>query len=219
MRYITILFIFLCSFAALGEDLIRVAIIDTGINPAYVKNVPLCATGSKDFSGQGFEDTHGHGTNVTGLIVTYANTSGYCIVLIKAYNFQTHKVYETEALEYARKINVDIVNYSGGGHGQITRERNAVMALLKDHTILMFAAGNEEQDLDEDCNFYPACYDSRIIVVGANLPYSNHGKRVHIIEEGNEVHAFGVSMRGTSQATAIATGKLINKLVKRLKNR
>lgn len=219
MRLLTFIVVFLCGFTSLAKSTVRVAIIDTGLSNAYVKNVPLCDKGHKDFSGQGLNDTHGHGTNITGIIVENVNTSDYCLIIIKVYNFDTHKNYLVSALEYAATLNVDIINLSGGGQGPVEQERLAVEKILNKNILFVVAAGNDSSNLDSYCNYYPACYDKRIIVVGANKPYSNYGTPVHIIGNGDDVKGFGIIMHGTSQATALHTVKLINILAKARNNR
>lgn len=214
MRYIALILMLFCSFTALGRNPIKVAIIDTGLSNAYVKNVQLCDRGHKDFSGQGLNDTNGHGTNITGIITEHTNTTNYCIIIIKAYNFDTHKNYITNALQYVSNLNVDIINLSGGGPGTIEEERVAVEKILNKNILLVVAAGNDGINLDENCNYYPACYDKRVIVVGANKSYSNYGTPVHVIRTGEDVSGFGIVMHGTSQATALQTSKIINILAK-----
>ena len=73
-------------------------------------------------------------------------------------------------------------------------------------------AGNEGQ---EGCNYYPACYDSRIIVVGSSnqngvrLDSSNYSSKVDAYMDGYEVKADGITHSGTSQSTAKMTGILV----------
>lgn len=58
-------------------------------------------------------------------------------------------------------------------------------------------------------------YDKRIVVVGnkdsfgTRIKSSNYGKLVNRWEIGENQEAYGITLTGTSQATAVATGKLI----------
>lgn len=75
------------------------------------------------------------------------------------------------------------------------------------------------------CHYYPACYNSLIECVGNELSYgmpapsSNYGDAITVWEEGTSVYSllpdnsFGV-MSGTSQATAVRTGKIVKELYK-----
>jgi len=199
----------LWSLDAFGDKIIKVAVIDTGLKQVYRPSARLCNTGHKDFTGEGLEDYHGHGTNIVGLIVNNADAQNYCIVIIKAYGKKG--VYYNQALQYAYDIKADIINLSGGGAGEDPVEKQIVLKLLDRGTTLIFAAGNDKRNLDKNCYYYPACYDSRIFVVGSKTtPHiSNYGSIVDIMEDGDYQTAFGETFNGTSQATANFTAKVI----------
>lgn len=211
--------VFLSIFASLpalsGQKPIKVAVLDTGFDMSYRFFANLCPGEHKDFTGTGLNDTYDHGTNVTGVIVGHAGKSTeYCIVIIKVYDNKSEQKY-TEGLRYAYTIGADIINISGGGPDQIIFEKLIINKILDKGITVIAAAGNERKDLDQSCNYYPACYDHRIIVVGADAYYSNKGRIVDIIESGERMLGFGRLMRGTSQATAVVTGKMIKLLVSR----
>lgn len=217
-----------------------VAVIDTGFGYHHKGDeAKLCRYGHKNFS-KDLEmvasdntsyktvdpfpkDNHGHGTNVVGIIESYAKKSkvNYCIVVIKYYsNKQTpHENIEAgiKAIRYAGDINADFINYSGGGPVQDERERLATKAFLDGGGRFIAAAGNDRSDLDLPENaYYPAMGDRRVVVVGSvdlfgnKSKFSNYGKKVKRWEMGENVSAYGVTMSGTSQATAIATGKILS---------
>jgi len=214
MKKFLSLLIFMCSFNALASKQLKVAVIDTGLSLDYMKSTPLCRGEHRDLTGEGFNDVHGHGTNVTGLIVNNAKSQNYCIVLIKAYAFkeQHGKAHLTEALEYAYQIKANIINLSGGGLNPIESERKIIQKILDAKITLVTAAGNDRLNLDIDCRYYPACYDNRIYVIGSTGGYSNYGKYVDTIYDGNNKTAFGQTLSGTSQSTAIFTGKLLKNI-------
>lgn len=216
MKKYLVFLTFLCIFKPLHADPIRVAVIDTGLDNTYSKYVPLCPNGHKDFSGEGFNDYHGHGSNVTGLIVDNAKVKGYCIIIIKAYAFknQPPKEYLVEALEYAYSIKPNIINLSSGGLDTFQREKSVVLKILDSGITLIVAAGNNSTNLDLDCNYYPACYDKRIYVIGNKALSSNYGGPVKVYYNGNNKTAFGRTMSGTSMATALFTADLLKTIAK-----
>lgn len=209
-----------------------VAVIDTGLmDNTITKKAKLCKFGHKDFSNlnhlQVFKnveagvpsDNHGHGTNVAGLIQKYAENANFCIVVIKYVdpmfmNNNNGLDSTIKAFEYATNIKAKYVNYSGGGTEPSYEEKKAVLRYLATGGTLIAAAGNERADVNKK-PYYPAMYDSRIMTVGSIehdgrvAYYSNFGNRVKNWEEGTNKLGFGVVMSGTSQATAVFTGKLI----------
>lgn len=219
---------------------LRIAVVDTGFgfqNQGYA--APLCSYGHKDFSNdqhylpaQKFlanvsvpADWHGHGTNIAGLIEQYANNgkSKYCLVIIKYYSKnQTNEqnaMASVAALKYVSSLNVDVINYSGGGEVAIEEERLAIKKILDQKKIFIAAAGNDGKLIDgKKFAYYPASYDSRITVVGNGRLgrrelSSNYGQIVDIWENGVNQEAYGIKMTGTSQATAIHTGKVVSTMV------
>jgi hypothetical protein len=207
MFKIVFFLVFLCFFNNLANAKLKVAVIDTGLDLKYSFKANLCNSGHKDFTGEGFNDSNGHGTNIVGLIVDTAKTNNYCIILLKAYS--NKKAYITEALQYAYTLNVNIINLSGGGVEPLKEERNIVLKLLDKNITIVTAAGNEKMDLDEQCSYYPACYDKRIYVIGNYSSYSNYGTIVDAKYNGNLKTGFGKTLSGTSQSTAIFTGNLL----------
>jgi hypothetical protein len=208
-----------------------VAVIDTGFTfSPHTVGAKLCRFGHKDFTtfGQtikpsGFNDpvpvdNHGHGTNVAGVIQANAGDAEFCIVIIKYYDpkaIANDNLKNTvKAIKYATNIGVKYINYSGGGTDMSVEERDAVKAFLDKGGQFIAAAGNEKADLSIQ-PYYPAMDDKRIVVVGSKEKdgsvsrYSNHGKQVTQWEYGSGVVGFGILMSGTSQAAAIATGKII----------
>lgn len=217
---------------------IRIGILDTGFGFNDLgHDAPLCKYGHKDFStDQKFTsaydtkapvplDSHGHGTNVAGLIHEFASKgpNSYCFVIIKYWNSK-QKGYESvaaavAAMKYANNLKLEVINYSGGGPTENQEERNAVVQLLDRGALIIAAAGNEKQYLDGVTNaYFPAMYDRRITIVGNKdfygnkEPSSNYGPYVTTWENGVNQTAYGITMTGTSQATAIVTGKRVKDL-------
>jgi hypothetical protein len=208
-----------------------IAVIDTGLKKTDESvNAHLCKYGHKDFTSQRMfskfpgiptpvpTDIHGHGTNVVGLIDQYAGEKNYCIVILKYYEdtpASDNMRNTLEALQYAINIGAKYINYSGGGGQFSPSENRLVKQFLNKGGRFIAAAGNESQDIDA-FPYYPAKDDERVITVGnvnsdgTVASSSNYGDSVTRWENGQNRTAFGVTMSGTSQATAVATGKIIN---------
>lgn len=243
---------------------VKVAIIDTGlVYNDYSINAKLCKYGHVDFSPYNIKsdkfgtkmqvptDTHGHGTNIAGLIEREAGNTNYCLIIIKYYDPKAYGNNNLQAtiksFKYANEIGADIINYSGGGLDYSQEEHDAVISFLDRGGKFFAAAGNEDSDIKTH-PYYPASYDYRITVVGnamavdqdkyerihemdktRNLvhvdgyegvatrhPASNYGETMIRWEFGS-AWAFGYAMTGTSQATAIATGKTVKQINRKCK--
>ncbi len=209
---------------------IRIAVIDTGLNlddPRFKGH--LCSTGHTNFvPGETINDINDHGTFVAGLIQQYAGQSDYCMIIYKYYTEKAtgpqNLNRENRALQESVRNHVDIVNFSGGG----PEGDNEEFALIRDNPGITFvvAAGNENSNLDEaDNEFYPASYwlkNEKVIAArgtdGLRLKSSNWGSKVEW-EPGEHVKSYlpnGTEgyMSGSSMATAIYSGKLVDKLSK-----
>jgi len=217
---------------------IRIGVLDTGFGFQDLGHTAkLCKYGHKDFSqdqqlSSSFNtkmgvptDLHGHGTNIVGLIDAYASvsTKPYCFVIIKY--FSQHQTgienfhASIKALQYINNLKLDVVNYSGGGPDFSQEEYKAIKEFLDRGGLFVAAAGNENKLLDGLANsYYPAMYDNRIKVIGnkdiygIKVPSSNYGPLVTTWENGSNRTAYGLTMTGTSQATAVTTGKYVARM-------
>lgn len=218
--------------------LIRIAVVDTGMNlkdrwpnaaESNMAEPRICPGLSKDFSHTTLNDEHGHGTHIAGLIAKYAENANYCLIIYKYYrqdfNGQTNLDNSLAAFKEAVNQRVDIINYSGGGIYRSNEECNVIKSALDIGIKVNAAAGNEGLDINF-FHFYPAMCDERINIVGG---INNYGKRMRM---SNYSDGFGVTihdeqgqnqysllpggeygyMSGTSQATAIFTGKLVKQM-------
>jgi subtilisin family serine protease len=214
---------------------IVVAVVDTGIqfNHPFLKNNLFVSQGKlakanfgKDFSLKTKtstpNDTHGHGTHVSGIIKSIFPEVK--IMALKYYNPQASGQANLNAtikcLEYAVDQNVDVINYSGGGPEPSIEELRVLKKAEKKGILVIAAAGNESSNIDMRKNaYYPASYGlSNIITVGAHdqniklIPSSNYGKySVDIAAPGHRIRSAVPSsgagyMTGTSQATAFVSG-------------
>ena len=216
---------------------IKIAIVDTGLDlkdPRFSGR--LCQTGHRNFvEGEGLEDRHGHGTHVAGLVEKYAGSADYCMLIYKYYaDLSSGYVNLTrylQAIRAAKDNGATIINFSGGGP-EFSEEE---YIFIKDSPQITFvvAAGNDNKNLDIPGNeYYPASYFLPNEIPVGNIDSndnkvksSNWSKRVTVKEHGEMVFSTlpctfngrilcdGL-MTGTSQATAIHTGKLVAKLSK-----
>jgi len=218
------------------KDII-VAIIDTGIDkthPFLASNIHILtgraiggnygidfSLGPKKISKTPY-DKHGHGTHVAGIVKSVSPEVK--ILALKYYNPQASGQENLNsairALEYAINANVDIINYSGGGPEPSTDELRVLKIAERKDILIVAAAGNEKQNIDQSRNaYYPASYGLKnIITVSSHdrnnklLASSNWGKKsVDISAPGHDIKSAypnnrASRMTGTSQATAFVTG-------------
>lgn len=227
MKYLILILLLLLSNTA--YSMIKVGLIDTGLdlNDPRFKEV-LCKAGHKDYTGFGIKDVVGHGTHMAGLIKQYAGNNGYCLIIYKWYdkNLRGSTLYnnELQAMRQAVEDGVEIVNFSGGGDWSPNKMESVAFGMAPNVTFVV-AAGNKNKDAS---SYYPAHWakdNGNVIVVGAlnelglKANMSNYGSLVTHWELGVDVYStmpkgYGY-LSGTSPATAIHTGKLIAKRVKK----
>lgn len=215
----------LLGFSVNNQRVTRVAILDTGLDVDDIRfKDKLCPEVGEDFTGEGLNDIHGHGTHVAGLIKQYAGEANYCLIILKYYSEKDPSFINVnqylQALDSLHKYKPDIVNYSGAGPIEERPERTIIATLPK--VKFFVAAGNEGEDLDKRCDAFPACYaDSlkNITVVGNLNGVSNFGKVVTVWIDGNNIQStvpYSISnnglarMSGSSMSTAIETGRWVH---------
>ncbi len=174
-------------------------------------------------------DNHGHGTHIAGLIAQYAGAAPHCLMIMKYYSKTgSDKDNLTNTIKSFRKaieMDADIINYSGGGIAPSPEECAVIKEALDKDIIVVAAAGNEGVEIGAR-KYWPVMCDPRVIGVTAIdkakiiLPTSNFSKTkgIRMEEEfGKDIIStlpndqYGY-MTGTSQATAIMSGKLTNHL-------
>lgn len=176
-----------------------------------------------------------HGENVVGLIGNQINIKKYCIFHLAFYfqenaekNIQNYFVglYMANYLTNVEAINLSISDSTNDLKNYSKVENEQIEKLTKKGVHVIVAIGNFHQDLKaNNCGAFPACLKLKIStpknmhVVGSStchhqmfndLCFSNTSKVLDVsYEDGVEVGS--PKMSGTSQATAIHTGKMYSK--------
>lgn len=198
---------------------IPVGILDTGLNiydPRF-RDV-LCHGGHQDFTGEGLSDRIGHGTHVAGIVMNGALAyDKYCLVIIKVVGNKVEAL--TQGIQYARRLNLAVINISISGTEFYPDEKQALMAVP--NTKVVVAAGNHNKPYTTE---YPAGYGLPNVSVVGNWDcknqkkglLSNYGDSI-IWRCGTNIVStlpygkFG-AMSGTSMAAPMYTAELINQL-------
>lgn len=207
---------FFLSLIINAQEPVRIAVIDSGISPEAYSKINHCNKKlDKSFADDTLYDFVTHGTNITGLIHTNSGIVPHCFIIIKIWGdpkaIKADSSIYLDAIEYATKLNPDIINLSGGGGGIRYRERDAVVKYINKGGIFVNAAGNENMYLSKNkCQWYPGCYDARIKVIGNIGNNSNYGPRIDHTLNGNNKDGFGVKGSGSSQSAAIFTGWMVS---------
>lgn len=175
-------------------------------------------------------DDSGHGTHVAGIIQQQFNKNNFIkggqlkIMPLRFYSSKltADKIIANgvKAIEYAIKMKVHILNYSGGGVSADPRESQAILKAQLAQILFVAAAGNNHKNSDVE-KFFPASYTHDNIIRVASIDsdtrlsrFSNFGAQtVDIAAPGNRILSATPQnsmdyLSGTSQSTAFVTGRL-----------
>jgi subtilisin family serine protease len=235
------------SIASAEAKPVIIAIIDSGVAHQAVSNHPdhskikLCNgvhrnyITAEEFSYYGKEsipgflvDHHGHGTHIAGIIASQLpRKSNYCFLIMKVFHTSGDSDFK-KPLKDALDQGANFINISGGGASFIKEECEILEKVSQNGIVVFTAAGNHAGKLNDNNRFFPAsCPKSKVnphIVVGSadskgNIhEFSNTGSLIDEFHNGKDVWAVGMYMSGTSQATAVATGKAVKKYLERKNN-
>ena len=144
-------------------------------------------------------DYENHGTEVTGIVAASSNEKGIVGIAPESSIYFIRMPFGTirdsvivEAFEKAKEWGVDVINCSWGSNDVRDSVRNAIVDLATNGrdgngTIIVFAAGNENQEIGNDEAGIP-----EVIGVGATnidnrrTSYSNYGSELDIMAPGGE---------------------------------
>jgi hypothetical protein len=227
MKIVVLILALLLILSAKAQTL-KIAVIDSGLDINDPRlSAHICPTGHRDFTGEGLQDIHGHGTEVVGLIEKNAGNGDYCIVVYKYFQESApgsvNLTHEVEALVEATRNNIKLVNLSSGGPHFNEKEYLAIKG--NPSTLFIVAAGNDGKNLNTPGDeYYPASYGlPNILPVGSTddngkrSSFSNYGRVISSFEIGNLVDTTLIEghgpVSGTSFSTAVRTGKVIKGLL------
>jgi subtilisin family serine protease len=194
----------------------KVGIIDSGVDLTH-KDFTNKNIVAQTFIG-GISDEVGHGTHITGLILSKAPDAN-----IYSYKFTDGKTGKLstliKAIYAAKEDQVDILNLSLGLPNQSAALKEAIDALTAEDILVVAAAGNQNSSEE----FYPAAYQKVIGVAGLNnfgqkLQNSNYGDWVDFSTDGQDLFSTGpgsvyMYLSGTSQSAALVTGAVANQFI------
>lgn len=222
----------LLLFLAIGvsnAEPLKVLLIDAGVDQSYTTK--LCKDGHKSFVSESWKKdiTVKHGTIVTSIIQKYAGEGDYCITHYKIFSEGEGSISGSiSALNEALEHNFAVINISMGGNFPDAVEGMLIKKHLDRSTVIVSSAGNDAGNLDVDCNYFPGCYDKRIVLVGSlDSRYKIAGKSqlAHFSNYAFKRESFyyvdygiwteaDVESQGTSQSTAYVTGRIIKAILK-----
>jgi len=202
------LVILILLISSISSAQLRVAVIDSGTDMELV-DAPFCEIPLPDAS------NIKHGTSIVDLIAKNAGDADYCIYSFRIAEPRFNLKKYLNTLKYLTKIHVDVLNLSIEGTIYSKTEAILIKQLLNQGVTIIAAAGNDGIKLTKhNCKIYPACIDPRIVVVGSYNKFSNTGDRIDIKTNRDHGCVGGICLTGTSQATAVETGRFIEFLDK-----
>ncbi|MBJ6362737.1 S8 family serine peptidase [Paenibacillus sp. GCM10012307] len=202
-----------------GEQ-IKVAVLDTGI----AQHPALIVKGGVSFvpGNTSFEDDHGHGTHVAGIIAAQEsehmtgvapNVDLYAVKVLDAQGDGTHAQL-IQAIEWSIEQHMNIISMSFAGSQYSEAVKQAIERAQAAGILIVASAGNWGEG--EDTIMYPAKYDG-VVSVGASTAankranLSSTGTRLDLVAPGVSIYSTnkqgGYELQsGTSMSAAFVTG-------------
>lgn len=206
-----------------GKDVV-VAVIDTGIDTNHPVFGDSIIGGSSFVPGlNSFDDDHGHGTHVAGIVHQVAPAAKLLVIKVLDKNGVCDNDALIDALRYAiswrgpRGESVSIINMSLGSPQSYTPLRDAVVYAAHCNKIIFAAAGNEGDGNSTTVEVgYPAMYSEAISIGAVDFTakvarFSNSNKEVDMAAPGDNILSAWpggryAALSGTSMATPAAAG-------------
>lgn len=195
-------FIILCLIFYLNnEKILKVAILDTGVNSSSVESEVI----TKEFVKDSKSDNK-HGDDIAKIVESQNNIVIYDAKVLNSDGLGT--VEDTIAgIDWAIKNNVNVINMSNGFTHDYEKLHNKIKEAKSKGIIILAANGNDIFGQKE----YPASYDETISIgVMKNKNYksifnSNDNADLYISLSNKSKR----NVNNTSEATALATNRLI----------
>ncbi|AGB30049.1 peptidase S8/S53 subtilisin kexin sedolisin [Natrinema pellirubrum DSM 15624] len=209
---------------------VDVGILDTGIQSGHCS---LSVAGGRNFTGDGppgdYEDRHGHGTHVAGIVGALDNDRGV-VGVAPDVNLHAVKVLNDDGagrysqlvagIDWCLSNDVELISMSLGGKAENTSLARAIDEAHSAGHLLLCAAGNEGNDGPDSCGAetmtFPATHENVIAVTAMDeddrlASYSSVGSAVDLLAPGTNVNSTTVDNRyaqasGTSMACPFVTG-------------
>lgn len=202
---------------------IKVAVLDTGVDPDH-PDLRRAIIDTHDFTGDGMEDTNGHGTHCAGIIGARLNGVGFvgvapkCELLIaKVLANDGSGSYEwiANGIDWAVQQNADIISMSLGGPSTAPALHRSIHLALAEGKTIFCAAGNDGS-LGSNCIGYPGRYGSVITIAahdrnGNPAGFSSRGGEIDFMAQGTDIwstykNGGYAELSGTSMATPFVSG-------------
>ena len=204
-------------------DGIRVAVLDTGIDPDH-PDLEGAIEQTRDFTDEGIEDLNGHGTHCAGVIAARKNTIGF-IGAAPLASLLVGKVLRNsgagtlsalaEAVDWAVEQRVDIISMSLGAETGTPELFEAIHLALARGAIVICAAGNSGALFTNGIG-YPGRYGSVITVAahdqhGQPSGFSSRGAEIDFMAPGQDIWSTFrqggyAKLSGTSMAAPFVAG-------------
>lgn len=206
---------------------VRVAIIDTGIDPTHPDLAPHIIDTIDVFAAPLMQDKLGHGTHTAGIIAATYNpethTQGICqicqIIAIKAINDDGYgsDITVAQGIDHAIAAGAVVMNLSVGSNNDTPAIRSAIERAIAADIVVVAAAGNTiTNTLATTDTIYPAAYHgvlavSAIDTTNTIAPFARSGPNTDIVAPGIDILStspFGVGYsleKGTSTAAPQVT--------------
>lgn len=205
-----------------GEG-VRVAVLDTGIDTDH-PDLRAAITDTRDFTGDGIEDTNGHGTHCAGIIGARLNGVGFVgvapksrLIIGKVLDNRGSGSYDwiARGIDWAVTRRADVISMSLGGAGTANQLFVAIHKALTSGAFVICAAGNEGS-LFQNSIGYPGRYGGVITVAshdqdGNPSEFSSRGGELDFMAPGSNIWSTYkdggyAELSGTSMATPFVAG-------------
>ena len=203
---------------------VKIAIIDSGVE----NHSDLTIAGGVTFVGNSYDDDHGHGTHVAGIIAGKHNGTGVAGIAPNAEVYALKAIGKDgkgdvadvlKAIDWAIENKMDIINLSFGDLEYAKSLHEGVKKAADNDIIIVAASGNEGNDSGTGNTInYPARHDEVISVASINHQLkrsssSGTGDTNDFAAPGEEIYSTYLNgqyatYNGTSMATPHITGLL-----------